>query len=203
MCMQNLHQWAILWKVYTDDNDGFFMDSPYWVYDFEPYYKDPELRLCPAAVKTMDEGGLGAFQAWGGRDSEFPLPDYWGSYGLNLWVTTNSGGGRGGQQLWRTPNIKAAGYVPMFLDCARFENICPYRTDEPPQFDGDFLQSSGNLDEMKRACLNRHNMAVNIAFLDFAVRRVRLKELWDLWWHRQWQQDMLNIPPPDWPDWMQ
>ncbi len=24
MCMQNLHQWAVLWKVYTDDNDGFY-----------------------------------------------------------------------------------------------------------------------------------------------------------------------------------
>jgi len=87
----------------------------------------------------------------------------------------------------------------MFMDCVRFENVCPYRTDEPPQYDSDFIQAGGNTDEMKRLCLNRHNMAVNIAYVDFSVRKLQLRPLWDQWWHRNWPIDQ---PPPVWPDWL-
>ena len=50
VCMNNLHQWALVWKFYTEDNHGFFIDSPYWAYELKPYYKDSKLRLCPSAT---------------------------------------------------------------------------------------------------------------------------------------------------------
>ena len=28
VCKNNLHQWAIVWKMFTDDREGFFMDRP-------------------------------------------------------------------------------------------------------------------------------------------------------------------------------
>jgi len=202
VCMHQLHQWGLIWKLYTEDNRGFFIDSPYWFEELRPYYKNPKIRLCPMATKTAEEGGRGAFQAWGGTYSEFPDLDYWGSYGLNQWVGLDTGGGRSEEKLWKTPNIKEAAYVPMFMDCCKYENVCPYVTDQPPQYDGDFLQSGANDDEMKRVCINRHNMAINIVFVDFSVRRVKLKELWELRWHRDWAKDLATYGLPEWPAWM-
>jgi prepilin-type processing-associated H-X9-DG protein len=38
--------------------------------------------------------------------------------------------------------------------------------------------------EMVRYCINRHNGFVNSLFCDWSVRKVGLKELWTLKWHR-------------------
>ena len=37
---------------------------------------------------------------------------------------------------------------------------------------------------MARYCINRHNGYVNGLFCDWSVRKVGLKELWTLKWHR-------------------
>jgi prepilin-type processing-associated H-X9-DG protein len=60
---------------------------------------------------------------------------------------------------------------------------------------------------MRRVCLNRHNGATNIAFLDFSVRRVGLKELWTLKWNTDYDTDGVwtitgGVIPGDWPRWM-
>jgi hypothetical protein len=78
-----------------------------------------------------------------------------------------------------------------------YYNVCPLPTDDPPAYDGD--PSTGNTDEMRRVCINRHNMAVNIAFLDFSVQKTRLKKLWYLHWHRNWD----ITAPPVWPPWLE
>jgi prepilin-type processing-associated H-X9-DG protein len=38
---------------------------------------------------------------------------------------------------------------------------------------------------MKRFCLARHEGAVNVTFLDFSLRKIGVKELWTLKWHRE------------------
>ena len=38
--------------------------------------------------------------------------------------------------------------------------------------------------EMNRVCVDRHNGFVNSVFADWSVRKVGLKELWTLKWHR-------------------
>jgi hypothetical protein len=53
---------------------------------------------------------------------------------------------------------------------------------------------------MRRFCVNRHEGYVNGVFLDLStVRRIGLKELWRLKWHRRYDVD---APPPVWPQWM-
>ena len=59
-----------------------------------------------------------------------------------------------------------------------------------------------DIDEIRSACLNRHNEAVNVLFFDFSVRRTGLKELWLLWWHRDWPIPTA-WPLPIWPAWME
>ena len=53
--------------------------------------------------------------------------------------------------------------------------------------------------QMRMFCINRHDGFVNGAFLDFSVRKIGLKELWKLKWHRN---SDISDPTPTWPDWM-
>jgi len=47
-----------------------------------------------------------------------------------------------------------------------------------------------------------------MVFVDFNVRKVGLKELWTLKWHRQFDNKTTawtkggGVTPDDWPDWM-
>jgi prepilin-type processing-associated H-X9-DG protein len=61
---------------------------------------------------------------------------------------------------------------------------------------------------MRRVCLNRHSGAVNSAFLDWSVRKVGLKELWTLKWHKNFDTrgpwtKAGGVQPDNWPEWMQ
>jgi len=90
MCMSNLHQWSLIWQMYTEDNDGYFTRSVFWVDPLRGYYKDTlDIRLCPMAVKPESEGGIHPFAAWGVWNGESwgqTYVDDYGSYGMNGWV---------------------------------------------------------------------------------------------------------------------
>ena len=210
LCLSNLRQWGIIWKMYTDENNGYFTRSVFWVNPLRAYYsKDPKIRCCPAATRPESEGGQHPFAAWGiwnGVQWRQTYHNDYGSYGMNGWVCKEAiGGGRWEEALWKTPNVKGAGDVPMFLDCSWYENVCPKHSDQPPEYDGQPLW--GNDDEMKICCMNRHNGGINAVFLDFSARKVGLKELWTLKWHRQYDTKgpyttAGGVLPYDWPMWM-
>jgi len=191
ICMSNLHQWALAWQMFTEDQGGSFTDEREWHLYMMPYCRTRKMYYCPSATKTAEEGARHPFMVWVYTSDD---GDITGSYGLNLWVTKNTGGGRPEELLWKSPNVRSASYVPMFMDCTMYYNTCPLHEDDPPEYDGE--PSVGNREEMRRVCINRHNMAINMLFLDFTVRKVELKELWELWWHRDWNPN--NDPPPDW-----
>jgi len=55
--------------------------------------------------------------------------------------------------------------------------------------------------------MNRHDGTVNYLFLDWSVRKVGLKELWTLKWHKLYNEDgpwtrRGGVRPEDWPEWM-
>jgi prepilin-type processing-associated H-X9-DG protein len=57
------------------------------------------------------------------------------------------------------------------------------------------------------ACINRHGGGINAVFLDWSVRKVGLKELWTLEWHRKYDTTgpwtkAGGALPRDWPKWM-
>jgi hypothetical protein len=104
---------------------------------------------------------------------------------------------------WRRMDVKGGGNIPALLDC-NFMGGFPEHMDSPPEYDGMF---DVGVDEMTRYCLNRHNMAINGVFLDLTVRRIHLKELWTLKWHRTFAPNgpwtkAGDVQPEDWPDWM-
>jgi hypothetical protein len=56
-----------------------------------------------------------------------------------------------------------------------------------------------NQHEMQRLCVNRHGGAQYCLFADWSVRKVSLKQLWKLKWHRTYD---ISAPEPIWPQWM-
>jgi len=206
MCLSNLHQWGLVFKMYTDDYKGLFPDScrsPRWYLTATlPYMKNEKLRLCPEATKIYGWGGVQPYAAWHLDLDDNGIIDpgeFVGSYGLNDWVLTGWSdiSDDTKELLYRTPNVKGAAYVPLFGDSSMISYVNPYHDDEPPNYEADVIYSAGVASgELKRFCVNRHNEMINMLFLDFTVRRVGLKEIWELPWNRNWNPN--NDPPPNW-----
>jgi prepilin-type N-terminal cleavage/methylation domain-containing protein/prepilin-type processing-associated H-X9-DG protein len=206
MCQANLGQWGLVWSMYCEDYNGSFPKRiSIWHDLVEPYYADPQVCYCPVATKLYSEGGRWGFGAW-------ELETATGSFGLNQWVldTPTTGAVEGRREpanMWRTANVRNANAIPLFLDCAVI-GVTVWPEDEPPEYDGQFWPYTGNnYDEMRRVCLDRHDGFVNSLFLDFSVRKVGLKELWTLKWHRlfetggPWTKGG-GVVQGDWQDWM-
>jgi prepilin-type N-terminal cleavage/methylation domain-containing protein len=196
-------------------------------------WKQSKIWFCPTAPSTrsyVNEDGtpspasqLNVFTAWGiyGYNNSMPEVDpitavkyssgingINGSYGLNGYVLSpTSATFEGGVSVkdggWKTPNVPNATDVPLFIDSLRFD-MWPLHTNLPPSTE--FMPWSG--DNMARCCINRHKGFVNACFLDWSARKVGLKELWTLKWHRIYNTrgpytSAGGVLPSDWPEWMQ
>ncbi len=204
VCMSNLKQWGLFFSMYTDDHDGRFeqglVRGHHWIVVLRPYFSDAndtDLFFCPSATRRIDTKAYGVWghdTAWA-FDSGMGM-DY-GSYGINGWAETNTR--QGAHKHWNSKNVPGAAYVPLFLGANRLDGW-PEAWDEPPSHDGEFNTGEGN--NMRRFCMNRHKGFVNCLFLDFAVHKTGLKALWTLTWHREWARDIAQRGMPVWPDWM-
>jgi prepilin-type N-terminal cleavage/methylation domain-containing protein/prepilin-type processing-associated H-X9-DG protein len=213
-CLSNLKQWGLYCSMYTDDNNGYFQQGWWsgqdyhgtWVAILRPYYASSvKVLCCPTATKTLAEGASYPFAAWGVYGSERPaFEGLRGSYGINAWVRNPpiemkvmpDRNERPTMNNWRTPNVKGANRVPLILGEQYYAGYASL-FDSPPAYDGEIY--TGTADYMKAYCLNRHNGYVNGAFLDWSARKIGLKELWRLKWHRYFET---GAPLPTWPDWM-
>lgn len=212
LCRQRLSQWGVIMKLFTDDHDGYFFEKLGLTNDengLKRYYTGSpsaeygeldrtEILICPMASKRYEEGARNPFAAHTYYNGV-------SSYGHNSWITKETAASGSVDRLqWKTPNVFGAHYVPMVFDCAGYQNALPFHTDIAPAFDGEFITGT-SASEMRYVCLNRHNERVNMVFLDFHVRAVHLKELWELHWHKNWYNGLGDTPdynPPDWPEWM-
>jgi prepilin-type N-terminal cleavage/methylation domain-containing protein/prepilin-type processing-associated H-X9-DG protein len=216
-CMSNLKQWGLIWYMYTEDNDGKFNtggsvagdaanDWPVVLWDY--YKAKGSLTLCPSATKEHFEGVRYAFGAWSWDKSGWTglkqkqAEDY-GSYGQNEWICNRDIEGATGERYWKNRDVKNADKIPLFHDCA-YLDIYPSDTDSPAQIE----DIPSTTDEMQLVCLNRHSGYVNCLFIDCStIRKVGLKELWTLKWHRTFDTANIwtragGVQPEDWPEWM-
>jgi prepilin-type N-terminal cleavage/methylation domain-containing protein len=224
-CLSKLKQWGIFFSMYADDYNGKFMRgftaSPAnrWVYALGDYYKwDDEFTCCPNATKPwvdeygVDSGaegtGVGATMAWGYINQGHWKKQMKGSYGINGWVVDAPAGSEphngNPNMFWRGPTVAGAGYVPLFLEAQRY-NGWALETDTPPPFDGERWNDNA---QMGRYCLNRHDGFAGCLFLDYSARKVGLKEMWTLKWHKEYNQAGPwttggGIVSSDWPEWLQ
>jgi prepilin-type N-terminal cleavage/methylation domain-containing protein/prepilin-type processing-associated H-X9-DG protein len=230
-CQSNLHQWGLMFSMYVVDNGGKFfasMAGDTWVEPMQPYYSNSKdsLFLCPMATRhyIADPNSLVTDPAidsvtkkrfWalkyigaGTRSHAWLLfePKPLCSYGLNDWVMDRSGSS-GMDSLWRTSNITDASNIPVFGDCV-WRGARPHYLD-PPLANGDFplmdpLNPDGNYSAMQYFCIDRHGAGANSVFMDGSVRKVGLKELWTLKWHRYFPKNgpwtrAGGVRPSAWP----
>ena len=224
-CQARLKQWGLIFKLYTDDYDGYFNNRDIstsggvWMNALQPYYKDnANMLLCPTATKLMQSAAdWGTFKA-------AQLNEYIFSYGINSW--TNSvqvdRGARLLEWFWRNtqnnstvrPDTRetegrpvSTNTIPVFGD-ATWYDAWPRHTDTPSQYMDAFgIMDQGTSQEMNHFCINRHNGFINLLFMDWSVRDVGLKELWTLKWHRAYVTTgpwttAGGARPEDWPEWL-
>jgi len=192
VCVAHMKQWGLIFTLFTEDNNGSFPVGVWngwkghWMESVRGYYKDHKIRCCPAASNPDKNGGT--FGTWG------PMPgggwavegDY-GSYGINSWIynpakNTGMDTGMEPEYYWRKINVKGVARAPIMMDSPWVDGW-PMPTDYPPRASGVF--EAGFNSNMKRYCLNRHDGVVGGVFADASARKVHLKELWTLKWHRE------------------
>jgi prepilin-type N-terminal cleavage/methylation domain-containing protein/prepilin-type processing-associated H-X9-DG protein len=224
VCQSNLKQWGLMFAMYCERNDSYFFSGQingsfiaganfgrYWRVIMKPYSQNKKMWLCPEASKPQAVGGMPDEGAM--SDVAWEYDHDVGSYGLNGWVLNPPGSvpdvySRGPlTYFWGTNLVKGMTNVPVFSDMWLVD-AWPKETDAPTTrgtCPGD--SQTFNANEMQRVCVNRHNGNVTINFMDGSVRKVGLKELWTLKWHK-----MYNVNGPwtkaggvwaeDWPQWM-
>ena len=219
-CLANLRQWGSIFLMYTQDNNDKFYRAwtssergHEWVGCTRSYYQNPKICFCPEATKIVGNlvAGIEARnpnEAWG----QFPAYDtrtgyakMAGSYGINDWVGNSAYGFAYGEKgwYWVSPNESGAGRAPLFLDAIWLGGMA-MDTDTPPPAN----TGSGGSGMMQRYCIDRHRGFINAVFVDFSTRKVGLKELWTLKWHREfntanrWTR-IGGVQPQSWPEWMQ
>jgi len=204
VCLSNLRQWGLAWKIFTDDNNDEFLTGLDWLGPLCPYFSDPKILLCPAArdrginrgLNNSLRGGKNTAWEWKGLLDEGSERVFNGSYGLNFWCTHSEEGGRGRflNALWTSSNLKGGFEAPLFTDCSVL-GAAPLHSDIPPDYDGQIYCDGSNRDEMRSVCFNRHPVGtINALFVDFSARPVGLKELWELKWHRKWFLNLNGVP---------
>ncbi|MEW6158354.1 MAG: type II secretion system protein [Verrucomicrobiota bacterium] len=211
-CLSNLRQWGLMWQMYTDDNNGYFSAGfevgwarGEWMRALQQYWTTrTELLKCPMATQPRWRGNnRRVAEVFGG-----PLATYAhatgerSSYGINNWVYNppphiSEIQGRPTRYNWRSVATHDAPAIPLFLD-SMWRGGGPFHTDRPPQTHG---QWAGAGAEMHHFCFDRHQGGINGVFMDFSARKIGVKELWKIKWHREF--DTQYKRPWNWPAWMQ
>lgn len=235
-CISNLHQWGLVWNIYTGDNAESFptganpdgsQDSNARSAWFNALQLNPGQRhlieMCPAATSTnwnlATPGGAGTF---GGLTLAFLFPaqgtgggtgtsDAYensepGSYGANLWIynTQVDIQGRPRQNHWRKlSGSPLPSQTPLMAD-SMWRGGGPYYEGGAETYEAAVQPgvSSGDAGkEMEHFTVPRHGSGkfTQIVYFDGSASSTKVKNLWSLKWHRNWDQSYFgNIILPTW-----
>ncbi|OHB57430.1 MAG: hypothetical protein A2Y07_04405 [Planctomycetes bacterium GWF2_50_10] len=227
--LSNTKQWNTIFCMYATENNGKFWEDylkidpvtkkvqqGLWMEALSKYSQNiDKIRLCPSATK-FGNGPGGAKVAWGGYDPQsagakflvamgFSAQDaanhkLYGSYGVNLWITSGAGWGGRPDCQWGSASGQYTASIPMIGDATWF-GVHPTGngTFDPM---GSYMKAPINPDEfekqaltnnsewqymMHRVCIPRHNQKANWGFMDGSSRAIPLRDLWNLKWHRKYQ----------------
>jgi len=221
-CQSNLKQWGMCWSMYLQENDFKFtigyVDAGggyySWMDLMVPYYQNEKIFSCPTTKQgpALDTEILSGGYYWGTTDTKwyainsFTGREFKGSYGLNYWVSTqqNDVGWRLARYHWGSDLSKSRQTVPLFMDCIWIGGY-PLDTDAPRS--SEEAKRGAGSGEMNRFLLDRHHRNTNGIFLDNSCRKVGLKELWTLKWHREFDTRNFHttaggITANYWPQWI-
>ena len=210
-CRANLKQWGLIFEMRLADEEGRFAngEDPRWECPADPilYYGGDfgDHYLCPMAVKLGAGRQISSSQAWICPNHKRPS----GSYGSNGWcVSMHYQRPQDIDELgWHNVNHKGTHRIPVLLDSRR-PGGWPNEFSLPPTYKDVPELSIWPSRGMDPFCIDRHDGYTNCLFMDWSVRRVGLKELWTLKWHRKFNTANSwtragGVQPNDWPQWIE
>jgi prepilin-type N-terminal cleavage/methylation domain-containing protein/prepilin-type processing-associated H-X9-DG protein len=235
-CLSNLHQWGVVWNVYTSDNADSFPGgaNPDGTVDenaraawFNALQLTPSQRhgivLCPSATSTNydlgTQAGLGNFggltlaflfpnqNSGGSSDSDQYENGEPGSYGANLWMynTQIDLQGRVAANHWKKLGATPLPtQTPLMLD-SMWRGGGPYWEGGPTTYAASSQPGVSSADtdrEMEHFTVPRHGSGrrTQILFFDGSATPNKVKQLWSLKWHANWDQNYYvdNYVLPEW-----
>jgi prepilin-type N-terminal cleavage/methylation domain-containing protein/prepilin-type processing-associated H-X9-DG protein len=124
-----------------------------------------------------------------------PAQTWWASsYGFNYWLYSLTTSPGPATNYWRNfSDVRPSNLTPMFFDSI-WVDVAPNETDVIPQdLRGTKFSGTG---QITRCIINRHQMAINIAFCDGSASTVRLGDVTKYNWHRYWKAFTWTQPLP-------
>lgn len=193
-----------------------------WMYAAEGYYQDPKFMLCPAAPKTLNPPEIGTaqfgdvthawFVGWGPnlKGTNFPamsslvFNDWLGSEGPQPYGANTAFG----KNLFQITAQSQSNNIPLLLDGSWYhttpEGNYAAPVDDPVKVPQKaYKLASGNW--FSDVCMPRHQKRTQAVFLDGSARKIGLKSLWELRWHKNWRYGETTVgknPNYRWPEWI-
>jgi len=125
-----------------------------------------------------------------------------GSYGVNGWLYPdcpyyegNSDFPGDAPYFGKIYSIRKPGATPSFGDCATVDSW-PHDTNPLPVTKVELSQpimEHALKTQIKRYCIDRHGMAVNLSYMDGHVGKIRLEQLWQQKWHRDFKPRQVSF----------
>jgi len=217
--------WSPNWKTPRSCYGPAFTRPTWGLWELTGREEGESIICCPMAPKFVysEEGSAGGtFVAWNGglaayaEWTPYGCDTLYGSYGLNNAVGWNwllDLDAPREKRIWRKADVQGQDRIPVLLDSglqwctSYFDSVGP----SPPECDAMptvMVRTPASIvDSRNPECINRHNGGVNVLFTDWSVRKVGLKELWTLKWHRQFDPagkwtKAGSVQPEEWPRWM-
>ena len=207
-CKTNLHSMSTGFTQAGTDNDGQFFTynwyplathENYWTEVLRPYWGSHDVLVCPEATAPWPADSWGATTTswWTLASGSSPSGTIRGTYAHNEWLM-NHYWGRDWAGAYEnihqvTPN------TPVFVDSTwvdtipRHTNTWPRDLDSPNRDIAWYSEDHYSWIGMWRCSMDRHSMAVNVAFIAGEVRTVPLPDLWQLNWSKTFQPT--DTPP--------
>lgn len=210
-CVTNLKQMAFAMQAYAVDHKGELMPikhtgDDYWFHELKDYLGDTaysdeigdtesdSIAICP---RTTVVPGNKSYYPGSSTEAWWSFGNAAGSYGVNLWLQPK---GVFSGRFDRYPNrfytnmnnIDNVSDVPALGD-SNWVGSWPVAEGKVPPNLEKGLMGHNDQEFMGRFCIDRHNRAINLAFMDGHAAPVSLDDLWRTQWHRGWEDKDVTI----------